>query len=70
MNLPDDELDQLRQRLHQLQIEHRDLDLVIDHLGPNPPPDELLLRRLKQRRLRLKDQITAIEALLVPDIPA
>lgn len=70
MNLPDEELDQLRQRLHQLQIEHRDLDLVIDHLSPNPPPDELLLRRLKQRRLRLKDQITAIETLLVPDIPA
>ena len=39
-------------------------------MGENPPPDELLVRRLKKRKLALKDRILLLEQMLVPDIPA
>ena len=54
----------------QLHSEHRDLDQVIAHLTENPPPDDLLVRRLKKRKLALKDKIILLEEMLVPDIPA
>ncbi len=50
--------------------EHRDLDQVISHLAENPPPDQLLVRRLKKKKLQLRDQIWEIETLLTPDEPA
>jgi hypothetical protein len=62
--------DEIRHHLYELQLEHRDLDQVIAHLGENPPPDELLVRRLKKRKLGLKDRILLLEQMLVPDIPA
>ena len=68
--LSDAELSNIRTQLHELQIEHRDLDQVIDHLTVSPPPDELLVRRLKKRKLLLKDQILLLEQMLIPDIPA
>ncbi len=64
------ETSDLRNQLHELQVEHRDLDLVITHLIDSPPPDELLVRRLKKRKLLLKDRILQLEQMLVPDIPA
>lgn len=55
-------------RMHELKVEHRDLDDVIDRLLESPPPhDELLLRRLKKRKLYIKDRITQIEQMLEPD---
>lgn len=57
-------------QLLELQQEHRDLDQVILLLIENPPADELLVRRLKKRKLAIKDRILALEASLVPDIPA
>lgn len=60
----------IRARLHALQVEHRDLDSVIGHLLQNPPPDHLLVRRLKKRKLLLKDRIDQLERMLTPDIPA
>ncbi|HSG24083.1 MAG TPA: DUF465 domain-containing protein [Azonexus sp.] len=60
----------LREQLHEIQAEHRDLDLVITHMMENPPPDELLIRRLKKRKLGLKDRILLLEQMLTPDIPA
>lgn len=60
----------IRDQLHELQMEHRDLDLVIAHMTKNPPPDELLIRRLKKRKLGLKDRILLLEEMLTPDIPA
>lgn len=57
-------------KLHELRIEHRDLDQVIQHLTQSPPPDQLLVPRLKKRKLHLKDLILEIEALLIPDEPA
>ncbi len=68
--LNDSEIDDIRAQLHELQVEHRDLDLVITHLIENPPPDDLLVRRLKKRKLALKDRMLLLEQLLVPDIPA
>jgi hypothetical protein len=68
--LNDAEIADIRHHLHELQIEHRDLDLVIAHLTESPPPDELLVRRLKKRKLALKDKILLLEEMLVPDIPA
>lgn len=60
----------IRDQLHEIEIEHRDLDLVIAHLLENPPPDELLIRRLKKRKLGLKDRIILLGQMLTPDIPA
>lgn len=68
--LNEGEISDLRHQLRELQIEHRDLDLVISHLIDSPPPDELLVRRLKKRKLLLKDRMLQLEQMLVPDIPA
>ena len=68
--LSDEEISDIRLQLNELRVEHRDLDLVITHLIKNPPPDELLVRRLKKRKLVLKDRILLLEQMLVPDIPA
>ena len=64
------EIREIEVLLDELRIEHRDLDLVITHLIDNPPPDDLLVRRLKKRKLVLKDRIQQLESMLVPDIPA
>jgi hypothetical protein len=70
MELTDDELESVRSRLEALKIEHRDLDDVIEHLSRNQKRDELQMQRLKKRKLLLKDQISALERQLVPDISA
>ncbi len=57
-------------RLVQLRAEHRDLDQAIDRLSLDPMTDQLHLRRLKKRRLRLKDQIAYWENELIPDLDA
>ena len=69
-SLNETEVADIRHHLHELQVEHRDLDQVIAHLTENPPPDELLVRRLKKRKLAIKDKIILLEEMLVPDIPA
>ena len=53
--------------LQELRIEHRDLDEAIARLDAAPAEDELLLRRLKKRKLHLKDRISAIERQIEPD---
>lgn len=60
----------LRSRLDEMRVEHRDLDEAIRRLSEDPPEDELVLRRLKKRKLLLRDRISQIEAMLEPDIPA
>jgi hypothetical protein len=70
MTLNDEEMARIREQLHELRVEHRDLDQVIAHLTDLPPPDQLLVRRLKKRKLALKDKIDCLERMLVPDIPA
>lgn len=66
----DEDLETLQTRLAALQIEHRDLDAVIAHLTSTAASDDLLLRRLKKRKLQLKDRIALTERLLMPDEPA
>lgn len=68
--LNEEEVSNLQAQLHELNLEHRDLDQVIAHLAVSPPPDDLLIRRLKKRKLALKDRILLLEEMLVPDIPA
>lgn len=64
------DVEALKQKIHQLQIEHRDLDDVILQLSQSPAQDQLQLQRLKKRKLFLKDQIAILERQLTPDIPA
>ena len=58
------------ERLRQLRIEHRDLDDVISRLTMDVKIDELQMKRLKKRKLMLKDQITRLESQLIPDLNA
>jgi hypothetical protein len=60
----------LRQRIGELQMEHRDLDDAVARLVENPLPDQLRLQRLKKRKLLLKDQLTYLERQLDPDVLA
>jgi hypothetical protein len=57
-------------QLIELRIEHADLDATIDRLVDATTQDELLLRRLKKRRLALKDRIERLVRLLDPQEPA
>lgn len=65
-----DNLHSLPRRLIELRMEHADLDSLIDQASVERPDDELVLRRLKKRRLLLRDQICQIEAELDPPEPA
>ncbi len=64
------DVETLRERVHQLHIEHRDLDDVISQLSQSNARDQLQLQRLKKRKLYLKDQIAMLERQLTPDISA
>ncbi|MDQ6681512.1 MAG: DUF465 domain-containing protein [Pseudomonadota bacterium] len=66
----DNNLHSLPRRLIELRIEHADLDSLIDRAAIDVPADELVVRRLKKRRLLLRDQIFRIEAELDPPQPA
>jgi hypothetical protein len=72
MNQPSDpaELHRVAQRLTELRLEHRDLDLAIERLHEKIITDELAIKRLKKRKLQLKDAITRFESALIPDEPA
>jgi hypothetical protein len=58
------------ERLRQLRIEHRDLDDVIHRLALDLYVDQVQMRRLKKRKLMLKDQIARLESQLIPDLNA
>lgn len=60
----------LHQRIVELEVEHRDLDAVIEMMVRDGRHEELQLRRLKKRKLQLKDNITLLKMQLIPDIPA
>lgn len=67
----DDNLHSPQRRLIELRIEHADLDSLIDRAGGDQIlQDELAMRRLKKRRLLLRDQIASLEAVLAPKDPA
>jgi hypothetical protein len=66
----DDNLHSLPRRLIELRIEHADLDHLIDRAVAEHPDDELALRRLKKRRLMLRDDIARLEGQIDPPEPA
>ena len=57
-------------RLRELRVNHRDLDFLIDSLRDDPVVDQLRIRRLKKRRLIIKDMISRLESELIPDMDA
>jgi hypothetical protein len=60
----------IARRLIELKVEHRDLDGAIERLEGDRARDELQIRRLKKRKLVLKDQIAWLESKLIPDLDA
>ncbi|MEZ0262567.1 MAG: YdcH family protein [Alphaproteobacteria bacterium] len=65
-----EEEEELNKMLEELRTEHRDLDIIIDQLGDVVPVDFLRMQRLKKRKLFIKDQISKLESMLLPDIIA
>ncbi|MFM7002173.1 MAG: YdcH family protein [Limnohabitans sp.] len=72
MDSPFEDLRSPQRQLIEWQIEHADLDALIDQTSLNTPTtlDELSLRRLKKRRLALRDQIARLQIMLDPKEPA
>lgn len=58
------------EHLRELRVSHRDLDYLIDRLQDDSMVDQLRIRRLKKRKLVLKDMITTLESELIPDLDA
>ncbi|NUO75652.1 YdcH family protein [Lysobacter sp. 5GHs7-4] len=61
---------EVARKLAELRLEHRDLDAAIDRLAQDSDADELTVKRLKKRKLWLKDCIARLESALIPDEPA
>ena len=70
MCIRDRDKSQLLEKLHDLQVEHRDLDEVVLRLSKDISVDQLQLVRLKKRKLVLKDAIAQLESKIIPDILA
>ncbi|HEX2547525.1 MAG TPA: YdcH family protein [Ramlibacter sp.] len=66
----DQNLHSPERRLIELRMEHADLNALIDRTSQQSPVDELMMRRLKKRRLALRDQIARLELVLDPKEPA
>lgn len=64
------DVEHYKRRLVELRVEHRDLDDVIARLAKDPLVDELELKRLKKRKLLIKDQIARLESKTIPDLNA
>ena len=65
-----DDTSEISKLLRELREEHRDLDMAIDRMIMDPWQDQLRLRRLKKRKLKLKDWIANLESRLIPDLDA
>ena len=72
MNQPTDpaELSRLAERIAGLRQEHRELDAEIERMQADMAADELAVKRLKKRKLQIKDMIARLESALIPDEPA
>jgi hypothetical protein len=58
---------EVRNRIQQLHVEHHDMDVVIQRLANDPSVDQLMITRLKKKKLQLKDMISKLENQLIPD---
>ena len=61
---------EIARQLAELRLEHRDLDILIAGVKAGPGLDELAIKRMKKRKLKLKDMIAHLESWLIPDIDA
>jgi hypothetical protein len=62
--------DSIKLRIAELQLEHRGLNQMIERMVQEPDTDQLLVRRLKKRKLQIKDSIVLLQMQLTPDVPA
>lgn len=62
--------EQLKLRIAELQLEHRGLDQIIEQMSHHGDADQLALRRMKKRKLYLKDTIVQLQMQLIPDVLA
>ena len=69
-SLSEEEIKQIKATIAELQLEHRDLDQLIEQLVRDPAFEELHIKRLKKRKLQLKDQLARLEDDLIPDFLA
>ena len=69
-SLTDEEIEQITARIEELKLEHTDLNQIICRLVSDPSFGELQIKRLKKRKLQLKDQLAQLENRLIPDILA
>lgn len=65
-----DDTAEVKQLLSELVEEHRDLDLAIERMALDPWQDQLRMRRMKKRKLKIKDWISRLESKLIPDLDA
>ena len=68
--MSDEDNQEIRQRIGELILAHRDLDDAITHMATIPHGDELQIRRMKKRKLLLKDAIGRLQSGLIPDLDA
>lgn len=62
--------EETKQLLNELSLEHKDLDDALSLMREKPFIDELQIKRIKKRKLKLKDEIQQLESKLIPDIEA
>lgn len=65
-----EEIAEVNARILALETEHQDMDRAIEHLIKTGYSDELSIRRLKKRKLNIKDEIARLKMTLMPDVPA
>ena len=71
MKQPSDaDLAATRRKIVELKLEHHDLDMSLQRLANDPHVDELALKRMKKRKLQLKDMIAKLQSELIPDLDA
>ena len=70
MSLNEEEIQQARNDLIELRLEHSDLNHAIELMLENNYVDQLRLRRMKKRKLKLKDSILRLESMIIPDMDA
>jgi len=70
VELSEGEIETIKDRLHELELEHRDLDVAIAQLQEGAGHNQLPIQRMKKRKLLLKDMIHRYHSMLIPDQPA
>lgn len=69
-SLTEEEIAHIKARVAEIKLEHNDLNQIIERLACDPTFEELHIKRLKKRKLQLKDQLARLEDELIPDILA